>query len=59
MEEFRYKIVRADGSHYFYSPSIFVTLRDALSNAFTLAHKDDVKEVHFYIETRLIATFYH
>lgn len=59
MEEYRFKVVRADGSHYFYSPSGFVTMRDALYKGFALAHKDDVKEVHFYIETTLISTFYH
>ena len=60
MEEFRFKVVRQDGSHYFYSPSDFITLKEAFFKGFIMAtSREDVKEVHFYIETTLIATFYH
>ena len=59
MEEFRYKVVWTDGSHYFYSPRDFQTTRQAFYSAFWRAREEDVKEVQFYIGSKLVATFYH
>ena len=59
MDDFRFKVVRADGSHYFYTPMVFYTLRDALYTGFYMAHKEGVKDVDLYNGTKLIATFYH
>lgn len=57
MNNFRFKVVRADGSHYFYTPQIFLSLRDAFYKGFHMAHKEDVRDVLLYDNDRLIATF--
>lgn len=59
MNDFRFKVVRADGSHYFYTPLIFYPLKEALFNGFYMAHKDNVREVLLYDNDRLLATFNH
>ena len=59
MSDFRFKVVRADGSHYFFRPMLFYNLREALFNGFYMAHKDNVREVLLYDNDRLLATFYH
>ena len=59
MDEYRFKVVRADGSHYFHTYSGYVALTSFFMDAYYICYREDVREVKLYINTKLISTFYH
>ena len=58
MEKFRFKIVRTDGSHYFYTEESG-TKYDSLLSGRGIASHEGVSKVELYWDSKLIATFYH
>ena len=58
MLEFRLKVVRSDGSHYF-STHNFKRFGASYELAMEIAHAVSVSFVDIYFYSRKIATFYH
>ena len=56
--QFRYKVVRVDGSHTFVNEK-HMSFENGLKQAFIWANVHNVSYVDFYFNDRRISTFYH